>query len=516
MNSLFQKPLSFEKDFPLPSYSDWEKLAETIYKSAIPTNEYPYEMIAVKPLYIKNDQPHKSIFIDGKDAKNCLIVQEIININPADYNTAIINALNGGAEAISLPLNISSLYGLDRKNDSLNNRLILHDYDDFNSNFKNIPLEECRLYLQSGFSGMAILAFLWSYIDRQGLSPNKITGSVEMDPLWILGRFGQMNAPIDRLYDEMAALVKWSDLNMPNVKTIGVNASYLHESGASAVQELAFALSTAAEYIRALLERKVSIKDIVRHFSFSVSVGSDFFMDIAKLRAFRLLWANLIEAFAGSGEMEINCRTSEREKINTEPHTNIIRNTLQSMAAIIGGSDSITVVDFTDSDDFTQRIARNIPLILKNEARFNTMCNAASGSFFIESLIGKIMEKSWDLFQEIEKEGGYYSALRKGFPQKEIKKTLNKRKTRLSLGEDKLVGVNVYRKEEMNDINKKKSGDLQIILENDLTRNTTLNMDKMIESVRNGKTMYEIYWQNGTAYLQKVEPMCPIHIEEMC
>ena len=418
MNSLFQKPLSFEEDFPIPSYSEWEKLAKSIYNTVLPDNKYLIENIEVKPLYTKEDRPHNNFPLYFKNEKNWQITQEIVASEPSEFNRAVKNSLNGGAESLSLTLNPYSLMGLNGKTEPTNSGLLIKNYSDFKESLKGISLEEYPLYIQSGIAGTTFLTFLQSYIDENGLSPLKVSGSIEIDPLWILGRFGQINKPIAMLYDEMAAAVKWTHSNVPNIKTVGVNVAYLHETGASAVHELAFAMGSSAEYIHALLERNTSIEDIIHHFHFNVSVGSDFFMNIAKLRALRLLWANLTDAFGATGDMKINCRTSKSEKTVTEPHTNIIRFTLQSMAAVIGGCDSMMVGDFRESDDFTQRIARNTLLILKKEAKFNAISNAAAGSFFIENLTKKLAEKAWILFQKVEKEGGLYSVLQKEFPLK--------------------------------------------------------------------------------------------------
>jgi methylmalonyl-CoA mutase len=238
---------------------------------------------------------------------------------------------------------------------------------------------------------------------------------------------------------------------MPNVKTVIVRGEPYHNGGANAVQELAFAFATAVEYIRACLDRGVAIDAIAPRIQFSFSVGSNFFMEIAKLRAARLIWSNIAKAFGGneqSQKIAMHARTSYFTKTVYDPYVNMLRAAAEAFAATVGGADSLHVSPFDEAvgpaDEFSRRIARNTQLILLEEAHIANVIDPAGGSYYVETLTAQVAEEAWKLFQQIEAKGGIVQALQDGFVQEQVEAVAKKRKKNVETRKEKIVGTNFY------------------------------------------------------------------------
>ena len=207
----------------------------------------------------------------------------------------------------------------------------------------------------------------------------------------------------------MSLVTKWTLKNIPNLKTIGVSSLNYHNAGANSVQELAFSLSTAVEYIKQMLERGLKIDEIASNIRFTFGIGSLFFVEVAKIRAARMLWAKIIEAFSGnedSQKIDIHAHTSFTNQTVFDPYVNLLRTTTEAFSAITGGVDSMHTNFFDESfrtpDEFSRRIARNTQIILNEESHLNQIIDPAGGSYYVESLTDEVAKKSWTLFQEIE------------------------------------------------------------------------------------------------------------------
>ena len=234
-------------------------------------------------------------------------------------------------------------------------------------------------------------------------------------------------------------------------KSVGVNAILYQNSGGNAVQELAFALATGVEYLRQGEKLGVSIDDMAQKLKFSFAMGADFFMAIAKLRAARLLWSQVVTACGGnedSQKMRIYATTSRWNQSKLDPYVNLLRDTTEAFSAIAGGADIINVNPFDavvrEPDEFSERIARNTQIILKEECHFDQVTDPAGGSYYVETLTAKVAEAAWDLFQQIEKAGGMIKALEAGIPQKQIKAAAAKKADLVAQRRLSLIGVNVY------------------------------------------------------------------------
>ena len=512
MPNIFEKELNFEEDFPFTSYEEWEKLAESIYKSAVPLKEYPYENISVKPLYTRNDIYDRPLTFPRGDKNDWQVCQRIEAADEQSFNTALRQAIEGGAQAVEIVLATQTIFAMPKQENRGKVSLNINNYKQFSHCFDDVDLSGVKLLIPAGLSGGALLTFIKKLAEERGLAAENISGAVEIDPLASAARYGYL-FPRESLFDEFAAAVRWGVENLPRIKTAGIDTSYLHNGGASAVQETAYSLSTAAEYIRVLLERGIALKDIVKNIRFTFALSSDFYMNVAKLRAMRLLWANLIKTFGGEGEIELHGTVSLREKTLTEPHNNLIRFTLQGISAAIGGCDVITMNDFSTTDEFTRRMARNILLILKTESKGSLLRGAMDGSFFIDNLSREMAEKSWRLFQNIEAEGGWYEALSKNIPQQAIAGTAAKRAQRLKVGEDKLIGVNAYQQEENKTQKTVNYAEESVQFNENAERIFYNDLNKLDGLLKNGKALPEVYWREGRCQTHEIMPVKQINLE---
>jgi methylmalonyl-CoA mutase len=271
-----------------------------------------------------------------------------------------------------------------------------------------------------------IISSLISICGKNGFDRSSIRGAVEADPLGRLMMNGTLCIPVEAGFDYLASLTKESSL-LSEYRNIQVNGSNFTNAGSGAVKELAFSISMATEYLSQLTDRGISAGDAASKMRFSFGIGSDYFIEIAKLRAARIIWAMVADAFNASDKsrfrMEIHSVTKVWNDSVADPYINMLRTQTEAMSAVLGGTDSLTVNPFGiggSSDEFSERIARNQQLILKEEALFNKVADPSAGSYYIENLTALIVENSWKLFIEIENMGGFISALNSGFVRDKI------------------------------------------------------------------------------------------------
>jgi methylmalonyl-CoA mutase len=282
----------------------------------------------------------------------------------------------------------------------------------------------------------------------QAFSGDKgFSGCVLADPLTEWARDGKLELSLDDALDELASVSKWA-ADKP-VRTVGIQANLWADAGGTAVEELAFGLATGAAYFRVLAAAGVPGDEIAPRFVMALSLGSNLFMQIAKLRAARLLWDRIVEAFGVKpAPLFIHGRSSIFNKSVLDPHTNMLRATAEGFSGVIGGVDSMHVAAFDEPvrtpDEFSTRIARNIHVILAEECGFAEVADAAGGSWYVESLTIELAKKAWELFQEIEKRGGMAVALREGFPQQAVAVSAKARLDAVSKRREAVLGVNLF------------------------------------------------------------------------
>jgi methylmalonyl-CoA mutase len=348
---------------------------------------------------------------------------------------------------------------------------------------KGIQLEASEINFLSNGRAKEIIDLISNFVKRSGSDPNEIRGAFEADPLSRLMLNGTLCIPPEQGFDYLASVVN-SATFLPQFKVIHLNASNFNNAGADIVQELAFGISMGSEYLVQLTQREIGVDIAASKIRFSFGTGSNYFPEIAKLRAARLLWSVVTNGFhPANGEnikMDIHCVTGEWNKTVYDPYVNLLRTQTEAMSAILGGTDSLTVepfdIVFRHPDEFSERIARNQQLILKEEAYFDKVADPAAGSYYIESLTSLIAENAWKLFLEIEDQGGFLSSLKSGWIQKKLSASASQRKLDIASGKEILLGTNRFP-----EINEKAQSDI------DLTRvfkSPVLESDLQIEPIK--------------------------------
>lgn len=283
----------------------------------------------------------------------------------------------------------------------------------------------------------------------QGVKPEELKASFDFDPLRVLNQTGAFCS--DKSMEQLKEVVN-AVKEYPRIRVIGVEAYSFNDAGASIVQELAFGLAMGSEYMNKLMEAGISADDAAKRIKFTFAVGGTYFMEIAKFRAARLLWANIVKAYGAQKEcsqkMKIHAVTSEWNQTVYDAHVNMLRGTTEAMSASIAGVDSLEVLPFDYAfrkpGEFSNRIARNVQIILKEESHFDKVVDPAAGSYFIENLTESITNTAWALFNKVEEMGGYIAAFKAGLIQSTIKETSAKRDKNAATRRETILGTNQY------------------------------------------------------------------------
>jgi methylmalonyl-CoA mutase len=459
-------------DFPQVSCKDWRRLVEAELKGApfdqkmlTPTSEG----LTLKPLYTREDAaglPHVNSFpgfapfargarAAGGVGRPWEISQEINYSSPSEFNNAARNSLASGLNALNMVLDTATRNGLDpdwaKPEEVGSGGLSIATVNDLQHALEGIDLKKTSLFVRSGASGMPFAALLIAMLRRRKQQPKGLRGCIEMAPLGILSHEGTLPQSLEGAYREMAAVTRWMAAHAPQLQTICVHSRSWHEAGGNAVQELAFTLATAVEYLREMHRRDLEVNVVAPRIRFAVTVGTNFFMEIAKLRALRMLWSRAVGALEGNDDaqrLSLHVRTSLWNKTARDPHNNILRATVEAFAGVLGGCDSMQVGAFDEvvrpADDFSRRIARNTQLILQKECNLTHVIDPAGGSWFVESATSGLATRAWALFQEVEKLGGMAAALGAGFPQKAVAAAAGEKIKAAAEGRAKIVGVNQF------------------------------------------------------------------------
>lgn len=459
-------------EFAPVSHEDWRKLVDAELKGAPFDKKMltsTYEGITLQPLYRRQDTeklPHVNSFpgfapfVRGSQAGGYVqkpwdISQEISVSSPSEFNNAARNFISRGLNALNMNLDQATRNGHDpdwaQPGQVGQGGLSIATLDDLNRALEGIDLEKTSLLVRAGASAMPFAALLTALVRKRKKSLTNLRGCIEMDPLAVLAHEGRLPQSIEGAYREMAALTKWAAQNAPQLQTICVHSRAWHESGGTAVQELGFSLAMGVEYLRAMVKNGLEVNLAAPRLRFAITVGSNFFMEIAKLRALRMLWSRAVAA-AGGDEAAQKCvlhvRTSHWNKTVYDPYNNMLRTTVEAFAGVLGNCDSMQVGAFDEilrrPDDFSHRIARNTQLVLQKECNLDHVIDPSGGSWYVESLTAELANRAWALFQEVEKQGGIEASLRAGFPQKAVAATAAEKLKNVARRRDSIVGINQY------------------------------------------------------------------------
>ncbi len=414
-----------------------------------------YEDIDVDPFYTEkslesinyllNSIPGEFPFVRGSGSTNndWNINQEISETDINLANKLALNSLNGGADSLTFNCEI------DNEGYSA---LAVQNKEDMALLLNGIDIEKAPIHFKCGSGNIGILSLFINEARKRGVNLKTLSGSVDCDPLKELTLDGSFSKGEENSFKELGALISYLGNYMPDYKALKVHSSEFHNSGASITQELAFTLAKGVEYLDRLTEMGLNADQISRQMSFSFSIGSNYFMEIAKLRAARLLWAQIMEQYApkneSSKQMSIEVTTSSWNKTLYDPYVNLLRGTVETMAGVFGGASSITVrpldSEYKTPDEFSLRMARNTQLVLKKESYLDRVTDPCAGSYYIENLTNSIAQESWRLFQRIEAEGGIVESLKSGVIQEEINNTKKTRDMNIAIRKNTFLGVNQY------------------------------------------------------------------------
>jgi methylmalonyl-CoA mutase len=472
MNAVANPPEKLLTEFLEPSFADWRKLVESELKGAVFEKRMyteTYEGIKLHPIYraediaglpFVNSFPGFAPFVRGSTASGYLkqpweASQEIAVSSPSAFNEAARNSLARGLNALNLVLDHATRNGQDpdwaKPGEVGLGGLSIATLDDLARALDGIDLDTTSLFVRSGASALPFAVLLIALAKRLKKSPANLRGCIEMDPLGVLAGAGRLPQSLNEAYREMAVLTRWAGINAPSLRTICIHSRPWHEGGGSAVEELAFTLATALEYLREMERHGLDVEQVTPRVRFAVTVGEQFFTEIGKIRALRMLWSRLVASLGGSEasqRISLHIRTSLWNKTAVDPYNNLLRATVESFAAVIGGCDSLQVGAFDEvvrrPDDFSQRIARNTQLVLQKECQLTSVIDPAGGSWYVESLTSELATRAWVLFQEVERLGGMRVAMEKGFPQLTIAATAAKKLKAVARRKDSIVGVNQY------------------------------------------------------------------------
>jgi len=315
----------------------------------------------------------------------------------------------------------------------------------------DVDFDRVALALDAGGNAAALSAAWFGMLARSGRTLAALRGSLGCDPLGALARDGALPHSLEQARSLLVELARHVSVEAPGLRAVHVSTLVYHDAGASAAQELAYALASALEYLRWLLEGGVSMNVASRNIGFSVGVSCDLFLELAKLRALRLCWAKLIAAYGGDAQAQnthLHAVTSLRTKTRRDPWVNMLRTTTEAFSAMVGGADALTTRGFDEtlgvSEPFARRIARNTQIILNEEAHVTRVADAGGGSYYIESLTDGLARSAWRLFQEVERRGGMSAALVSGSIAKDVAELSDKRAATVAKRSLAIIGVSEF------------------------------------------------------------------------
>src|SRR5690349_322055 len=325
--------------------------------------------------------------------------------------------------------------------------------DDMKILFDGIPLDQMSVSMTMNGAVLPVMAFYIVAAEEQGVAQAQLTGTIQND---ILKEFAVRNtyiyppAPSMRI---VADIIQYCSAHMPKFNSISISGYHMHEAGATAVQELAFTLADGMDYVRAAQAQGLDVDHFAPRLSFFFGIGMNFFMEAAKLRAARLLWHRIMDGFgarkAKSKMLRTHCQTSGVSLTEQDPWNNVVRTTIEAMAAVLGGTQSLHTNSFDEAialpTDFSARIARNTQLILAEESGIPNVADPLGGSFYVEALTAELADKAWALIEEVEGLGGMTAAVAEGMPKRRIEEAAAARAAKVDRGETVIVGVNRYR-----------------------------------------------------------------------
>ncbi len=457
-----------------PDLTRWRELASKELKGAEPetlTWETP-EGIAVKPLYTAADLesletvgglPGLEPFVRGPRAtmysNRPWTIRQYAGFSTAEESNAFYRQnLAAGQMGLSVAFDLATHRGYDSDHprvvgDVGKAGVAIDSVEDMKILFDGIPLDKMSVSMTMNGAVLPVLAGYVVAAEEQGVSQDKLTGTIQND---ILKEFMVRNTyiyPPEPSMRIVGDIIDHTAKFMPRFNSISISGYHMQEAGATAVQELGFTLADGLEYARFAASRGLSVDEFAGRLSFFFAIGMNLFMEVAKLRAARLLWARIMTDLGAqkpaSKMLRTHCQTSGVSLMEQDPYNNVVRTAYEALAAVLGGTQSLHTNGFDEAialpSDFAARIARNTQLILAEETGVTHVIDPLGGSYYVEALTQSLANEAWELIQEVEGLGGMTKAVESGMPKLRIEEAAARRQARVDRGEEVIVGVNKYR-----------------------------------------------------------------------
>lgn len=433
-------------DFPAVSTEAWMDKITADLKGADFTKKLVWktkEGFSVNPFYRQEDLegikyldtlPGEFPYIRGTkaDSNDWFVRQDIHVIDVKEANAKALDLLQKGIDSLGFCITKAELITKENIEALLN----------------EICLDAIEVNFMIHKESVKFVEIFAAFITAKGYDKATIKGAINFDPLGRLLCRGKMS---DEAFDTSAKLIE-ATKELPKFKAVTINAKHISNAGGNITQELGYALSMGSEYLAQLTDKGLSVDAIAKNLKFQFSVSSNYFMEIAKFRAARLTWAQIVDQYQPenkcSCKIQMHAETSKWNMTVFDPNVNMLRSQTEAMSATLGGVDSLTVlpynVTFEESNDITERIARNQQLLLKEESYFGKIVDPAGGSYYIEKLTDEVATAAWSIFQSVEDKGGFLVAMKEGSIQADVKATSEERRKFIAQRREILLGTNQF------------------------------------------------------------------------
>jgi methylmalonyl-CoA mutase len=433
------------------------------------------EGITVKPLYTAADTqdlpyadtlPGFAPFVRGPQATMYAVrpwtIRQYAGFSTAEESNAFYRrALAAGGQGVSVAFDLATHRGYDSDHPRVTGDVgkagvAIDSVEDMKILFDGIPLDKVSVSMTMNGAVLPVLAGYVVAAEEQGVSQDKLSGTIQND---ILKEFMVRNTYIYPPEPSMRAIgdiIEYTAKNMPKFNSISISGYHMQEAGANQALELAFTLADGREYVKTALAKGLNVDDFAGRLSFFWAIGMNFYLEVAKMRAARLLWWRIMKEFNPKNDKSLmlrtHCQTSGWSLTEQDPYNNVVRTTIEAMAAVFGGTQSLHTNSFDEAialpTDFSARIARNTQLIIQEETHITNVVDPWAGSYMMEKLTQDMADKAWAIIEEVEAIGGMTKAVQSGWAKLKIEASAAEKQARIDSGKDVIVGVNKYKLKE--------------------------------------------------------------------
>jgi methylmalonyl-CoA mutase len=451
----------------MTNIEQWKKAAEKEVKGKDLTWHTP-EGIAVKPLYTAEDSadaglPGFAPFTRGVRASMYAgrpwTIRQYAGFSTAEESNAFYRRnLAAGQKGLSVAFDLATHRGYDSDHprvvgDVGKAGVAIDSVEDMKILFDGIPLDQMSVSMTMNGAVIPILAFFIVAGEEQGVAQEQLDGTIQND---ILKEFMVRNTyiyPPEPSMRIVSDIIAYTSAHMPKFNSISISGYHMHEAGATAVQELAFTIADGKEYVQRAMASGLDIDAFAGRLSFFFGIGMNFFMEVSKLRAARTLWHHVMDELGAQDErskmLRTHCQTSGVSLQEQDPYNNVIRTTIEALAATLGGTQSLHTNALDEAialpTEFSARIARNTQIVLTEETGITKVVDPLGGSYYVEALTAELVDQAWKIIGEVDELGGMTKAVASGMPKRLIEEAAAARQARVDKGEDVIVGVNKYK-----------------------------------------------------------------------